>query len=144
MRDNGRGIPVDKHPQYKVPALEIVMTKLASSAFCSGVMLSIAGRDWSISSRITSPYMTGSVAALARAGALGLYDAITHLFPVLYTHPGAAAAAALREQTTSVLDNTLALRPRHGRPLPMVPTLSWMTFGCISGGFFFHEKTMCG
>src|SRR3989339_1999208 len=26
--DNGRGIPVDKHPQYKVSALELVMTKL--------------------------------------------------------------------------------------------------------------------
>jgi len=28
VRDNGRGIPVDNHPVYKVPALEIVMTKL--------------------------------------------------------------------------------------------------------------------
>ncbi len=28
VSDNGRGIPVDEHPQYKVPALEIVMTKL--------------------------------------------------------------------------------------------------------------------
>ena len=28
VQDNGRGIPVDDHPQYKVPALEIVMTKL--------------------------------------------------------------------------------------------------------------------
>ena len=26
--DNGRGIPVDLHPKYKVPALEIVLTKL--------------------------------------------------------------------------------------------------------------------
>lgn len=28
VRDNGRGIPVDKHPTYKVSALELVMTKL--------------------------------------------------------------------------------------------------------------------
>ena len=28
IRDNGRGIPVDLHPKYKKPALEIVMTKL--------------------------------------------------------------------------------------------------------------------
>src|SRR3989344_3851347 len=26
--DNGRGIPVDIHPKYNLPALEIVMTKL--------------------------------------------------------------------------------------------------------------------
>ena len=28
VKDNGRGIPIDDHPQYKVPAVEIVMTKL--------------------------------------------------------------------------------------------------------------------
>ncbi len=28
VKDNGRGIPVDAHPVYKVPAVEIVMTKL--------------------------------------------------------------------------------------------------------------------
>ncbi|MBS3110421.1 DNA topoisomerase (ATP-hydrolyzing) subunit B [Candidatus Woesearchaeota archaeon] len=28
VEDNGRGIPVDMHPKYKKPALEIVMTKL--------------------------------------------------------------------------------------------------------------------
>ena len=28
VKDNGRGIPIDNHPQHKVPAVEIVMTKL--------------------------------------------------------------------------------------------------------------------
>ncbi len=28
VEDNGRGIPVDLHPQFKVSALELVMTKL--------------------------------------------------------------------------------------------------------------------
>ncbi len=28
VRDNGRGIPVDKHPKYKISALELTMTKL--------------------------------------------------------------------------------------------------------------------
>jgi len=28
VKDNGRGIPIDNHPVYKVPAVEIVMTKL--------------------------------------------------------------------------------------------------------------------
>jgi DNA gyrase subunit B len=30
VMDNGRGIPVDMHPKYKKPALEIIMTKLHS------------------------------------------------------------------------------------------------------------------
>ena len=28
VKDNGRGIPIDIHPKYNVPALEVVMTKL--------------------------------------------------------------------------------------------------------------------
>ena len=28
VRDNGRGIPVDPHPVYKIPAVEVVVTKL--------------------------------------------------------------------------------------------------------------------
>ena len=28
VEDNGRGIPVDIHPKYKIPALELVMTNL--------------------------------------------------------------------------------------------------------------------
>src|SRR4030042_685354 len=28
VTDNGRGIPIDKHPKYKKPALEIILTKL--------------------------------------------------------------------------------------------------------------------
>src|SRR5450631_3835833 len=28
IRDNGRGIPVDIHPKFKIPALELVLTNL--------------------------------------------------------------------------------------------------------------------
>ena len=28
VKDNGRGIPVDIHPKYKIPAVEVVVTKL--------------------------------------------------------------------------------------------------------------------
>ena len=28
MRDNGRGIPVDMHPKFKMPAVELVLTNL--------------------------------------------------------------------------------------------------------------------
>jgi DNA gyrase subunit B len=30
IRDNGRGIPVDQHPQYKIPGVELVLTTLHS------------------------------------------------------------------------------------------------------------------
>jgi hypothetical protein len=30
IRDNGRGIPVDAHPQYKIPGVEMVLTTLHS------------------------------------------------------------------------------------------------------------------
>ena len=30
IRDNGRGIPVDEHPQYKIPGVELVLTTLHS------------------------------------------------------------------------------------------------------------------
>src|SRR5476649_564651 len=30
VRDNGRGIPVDIHPQYKIPGVEMVLTTLHS------------------------------------------------------------------------------------------------------------------
>src|ERR1041385_97803 len=30
ITDNGRGIPVDRHPQYKKPALELILTTLHS------------------------------------------------------------------------------------------------------------------
>src|SRR5437879_8099645 len=30
MRDNGRGIPVDMHPEYKIPGVELVLTTLHS------------------------------------------------------------------------------------------------------------------
>jgi len=28
VEDDGRGIPVDKHPVYKIPAVEVALTKL--------------------------------------------------------------------------------------------------------------------
>src|ERR1700740_1633979 len=38
IRDNGRGIPVDIHPLYKIPGVEMVLTTLHSGGkYCQGV-----------------------------------------------------------------------------------------------------------
>ncbi len=53
VKDNGRGIPVDKHPQYKKPAMEIALTKLHAggkfekSAYAvSGGLHGVGGHVW--------------------------------------------------------------------------------------------------
>ncbi len=43
IMDNGRGIPVDMHPKYKKPALEIIMTKLHSGGKFDKTIYKVSG-----------------------------------------------------------------------------------------------------
>ncbi|HVZ67924.1 MAG TPA: DNA topoisomerase IV subunit B [Rhizomicrobium sp.] len=43
IRDNGRGIPVDPHPKYKKPALEVIMTTLHAGGKFGGKVYDTSG-----------------------------------------------------------------------------------------------------
>ena len=73
----------------------------------------------------------GTLAGYKRAGALGMWDELTHLVPVLYTGPG-SYGGGLDTAVSARLDASLAIQPTTNKPLPMVPILSWVTFGSCS------------
>ena len=64
----------------------------------------------------------GPMAGFHRAAALGVFDDLTHLVPVLYMGSKTNAPQAV----ASTLEATLTLRPRDNRTLPMVILLSWV------------------
>src|SRR5262245_10627239 len=67
--DNGRGIPVDKHPKYKIPALELLLTTLHSGAkFGEGGNYLHSGGLHGVGSSVVNALSRKLVATIRRDG----------------------------------------------------------------------------
>src|SRR5204863_6826001 len=69
VTDNGRGIPVDAHPKYKKPALELILTTLHSGAkFGEGSNYLHAGGLHGVGSSVVNALSKKLVATIRRDG----------------------------------------------------------------------------
>ncbi|MCC6932385.1 MAG: type IIA DNA topoisomerase subunit B [Deltaproteobacteria bacterium] len=68
VTDNGRGIPVDMHPKFKKPTLEIVLTTLHAGGKFSGKNYQTSGGLHGVGSSVVNALSEELVATVKRAG----------------------------------------------------------------------------
>ncbi len=68
VQDNGRGIPVDKHPKTKKPALELILTTLHSGGKFSNKNYARSGGLHGVGSSVVNALSTEMVATIHRDG----------------------------------------------------------------------------
>ena len=68
VEDNGRGIPVDKHPKFKKPALELILTTLHAGGKFSDKNYKTAGGLHGVGSSVVNALSVEMVATVRRDG----------------------------------------------------------------------------
>ncbi len=68
VSDNGRGIPVDKHPKLKVPALQVVLTTLHAGGKFEGQNYKTAGGLHGVGASVVNALSKSLVATVKRDG----------------------------------------------------------------------------
>lgn len=69
VSDNGRGIPVDKHPKHKKPALEIILTTLHSGGKFEGANYKVSGGLHGVGASVVNALSEVMEATVWRGGA---------------------------------------------------------------------------
>ncbi len=68
VSDNGRGIPIDKHPKFKKPALEIILTTLHAGGKFNGANYSFSGGLHGVGSSVVNALSESLSATVHREG----------------------------------------------------------------------------